>query len=192
MPIPQPEDEFGGLKAAARQFESSWQEAESLMGDLTYEQVNWRRAGGQWSIGQCLLHLAQGTNQVLPAIDRAITDARARGLLSPGPFRYGWFARWMTRSMEPPPKRRMRTSKIFVPPATPVPGDYVLRTFTDSRYRIIDRVRAAEGVDLKRAIVVSPVSRLIRMPLGAYFAFLAAHDRRHFWQAWRIKQAIVH
>ncbi len=45
------------------------------------------------------------------------------------------------------------------------------------------RVRAAAGLDLKRAIVVSPVSRFVRMPLGGYLAFLLAHDRRHLWQA---------
>ena len=45
------------------------------------------------------------------------------------------------------------------------------------------RVRAAAGLDLKRAIVVSPVSRFVRMPLGGYLEFLLAHDRRHLWQA---------
>jgi len=29
------------------------------------------------------------------------------------------------------------------------------------------------------------VSRFFRMPLGGYFAFLLARDRRHLWQARR-------
>ena len=91
--------------------------------------------------------------------------------------------------MEPPPKRRMRTFPILTPPATILARDEVLRTFAASRDRLLERVRAAGGLDLKRAIVVSPVSRLIRMPLGGYLEFLAAHDRRHLWQAKQVREA---
>jgi hypothetical protein len=94
----------------------------------------------------------------------------------------------MVRSMEPPPTRRMRTFRIFTPPATPLGRDEVLGSLAASRERLIERARAATGVNLKRAIVVSPVSRFFRMPLGGYFAFLAAHDRRHLWQAHQVQQ----
>ena len=40
-----------------------------------------------------------------------------------------------------------------------------------------------------RTVVVSPVTRLFRMPLGGYFAFLAAHDRRHLYQARQVQAA---
>jgi hypothetical protein len=29
----------------------------------------------------------------------------------------------------------------------------------------------------------------LRLPLGAYFAFVIAHDRRHLWQARRVRDA---
>jgi hypothetical protein len=129
------------------------------------------------------------TDTALPAIDRAIADARTRGWLAPGPFRYGWFTRWMIGSMEPPPKRRMRTFRIFTPPITVLSRDEVLRTLAASRDRLLERIQAAAGLDLQRAIVVSPASRLFRIPLGGYFAFLAAHDRRHLWQARQVRGA---
>jgi len=176
----------GGLATSARQFEDTKKDAAELAGALSEQQFNWRPASEKWSIGQCLAHLAT-TDTALPAIDRAIADARTRGWLAPGPFRYGWFTRWMIGSMEPPPKRRMRTFPIFTPPTTVLSRDEVLKSLAASRDRLLERIRAAAGLDLKRAIVVSPASRLIRIPLGGYLAFLAAHDRRHLWQARQVR-----
>ena len=181
------QDEFGGLAAAARQFEATKREAVGLAGGLTDVGLNWCPAPGKWSVGQCLMHLATSTDAALPAIDRAIARARERGWRRAVPVRYGWFTRWMTGSMEPPPKRLMKTFKIFHPPTQALRCEDVLRTLSESRDRLLERLRQSEGLDVKRAIVVSPVSRLFRMPLGGYLAFLAAHDRRHLYQAQQVK-----
>jgi len=187
--MPQSRDQYGGLDAAAKQFEATTRDARDLAGTLGDAQFNWRPAPGRWSIGQCLAHLATSTDKALPAIDRAIQKARDRQWVASGLVRYGWFARWMTTSMEPPPRRRMKTFAIFQPPAETLNRDDVLRELAASRGRLQDRVRAAAGFDLKRPIVVSPVSAFFRIPLGAYLAFLAAHDRRHLWQARQVREA---
>jgi len=187
--MPQSRDQYGGLDAAAKQFEATTRDARDLAGTLGDAQFNWRPAPGRWSIGQCLAHLATSTDKALPAIDRAIQKARDRQWVASGLVRYGWFARWMMTSMEPPPRRRMKTFAIFQPPAETLNRDDVLRELAASRGRLQDRVRAAAGFDLKRPIVVSPVSAFFRIPLGAYLAFLAAHDRRHLWQARQVREA---
>ncbi len=133
------------LEDDLRQIAAVKAEAQRLLAGLSDAEFNRRPAPGRWSAAECLDHL-NAIRKVLPAIDRTIAGARARGLRSDGPFRYGWFTRWMIRAFEPPPRRRFKN-------------------------------------DLKRAIVVSPVSRFVRMPLGGYLAFLLAHDRRHLWQA---------
>jgi hypothetical protein len=182
--VTHPQDAFGGLAAAAQQFATTKREAAAVVTGLSDTQLNWISAPGKWSVGQCLMHLATSTDAALPAIDRAIGVARQRGWgRQAGPIRYGWFTRWMTGSMEPPPKRLMKTFLIFQPPVEALGCDHVLRALGASRDRLLDRVRQADSVDVKRAIVVSPVSRLFRMPLGGYFSFLAAHDRRHVYQA---------
>ncbi|HET7250977.1 MAG TPA: DinB family protein [Gemmatimonadales bacterium] len=183
------QDQFGGLEAARQQFETTVQDARALAGSLSDAELNWHPAPGSWSIGQCLQHLATGTDEVLPAIDRTIATARERQLVSEGPVRYGLLARMMVQSMEPPVKWRMKTNRMFQPRAEPLQRDAVLVELTASRGRMLDRVRQSTGLDLRRAIVVSPVSRLIRVPLGAYLAFLAAHDRRHLWQARQVRAA---
>jgi len=185
----EPQDEFGGLEAARRQFEATEREARALAGSLSDGQLNWQPGSGRWSIGQCLAHLATSTDRALAAIDRAIATARERHWVPDAPVRYGWFARWMTNSMEPPPKRRMKTFAIFQPPAESLHRDAVLAELAASRSRLLERVRQSAGLNLRRPVVVSPVSPLFRMPLGAYLAFLAAHDRRHLWQARAVREA---
>ena len=183
------QDQFGGIDAARQQFETTERDARTLAGSLGASEFNWQPAPGSWSIGQCLQHLATSMDAVLPAIDRAIATARERQWVAHGPLRYGPFSRMMVQSMEPPVKWRMKTNRIFEPRVEQLQRDAVLAELTASRGRILERVRQATGLNLKRAIVVSPVSRLIRVPLGAYLAFLAAHDRRHLWQARQVRDA---
>jgi hypothetical protein len=52
----------------------------------------------------------------------------------------------------------------------------------------VDRLRQANGLDLARARVRSPVGAWLRFSLGAGFALMAAHERRHIWQARRITE----
>jgi len=167
-------------------------DARALAAGLSEEQANRRPAPDKWSIAECLSHLTISVAVTLPAFDRAITTGREKGRTAAGPFRYGWFSRWMIAAMEPPPKRRTRTFKILVPPP---PGGQrlteLLAGFMEGLDQLAKRVRQADGLDLGRSRVVSPVSSLLRLPIGAYFAFVMAHERRHLWQAWRVREGLV-
>lgn len=170
------------------QIDTIKQEGAALGEGLTDAQFNWQPGPGRWSIGQNLHHLNVGDVKVLPAFDRAIAEGRAKALTSSGPFRYGWFSRWMVREMEPPPKRRMKT---------PIKDSWgenhraanVLAEYARVRDELARRVRESDGLDLVRIRTISPVNRLLRLPLGAYFAFILAHDRRHLWQARQVRHA---
>jgi DinB family protein len=180
------------LQQRRREFEASKTEVRALVAGLSHAQFNYRPAPDRWSIAECLVHLNTAANACFPAIDRAIAAAQARGWTSAGPFRYGWLANWMVRTFEPPVRRRFRTAKIFRPPAPPPLGYNtadVLADYVAVRDGLVERVQRAGGLDLKRAVVISPATRLFRMSLGAYLAFLAAHDRRHLWQARQVPEA---
>ncbi len=184
------QDEFGGVAACARQFEATKREAAGLVAGMSDAQLNWRPAPDSWSVGQCLMHLATGSDAVLPAIDRAIEKGRAKGWPVPvSPVRFGWMARLMVTSMEPPPRRPMKTWPMFEPPTEVLRRDDVIRSLTAARDRLLERTRQAETVNYRKAIVVSPVSWMFRIPLGGYLAFLAAHDRRHLYQARQVTAA---
>ena len=183
------------LQELLRQIDAIKAEGHAVCAGLSESQFNWRPGEGRWSIAECLVHLNVAVSRTLPAFDRAIAAGRAKGPTAQGgregPTRYGWFSRWMIGSMEPPPKWRMRTVGVF---AVPAGGTHtlarVLPEFVAVRDQLAERVRRADGLDLKRIRTVSPVTSLLRLPLGAYLQFVIAHDRRHLWQARQVRNAL--
>jgi len=170
------------------QIEATKQGGATIAGGLSDAQFNWQPGEGRWSIAQCLNHLNVGDTLVLPAFDGAIAAGRAAGKTSAGPFRYGWFSRLMISQMEPPPKWRMKTPLKKSAGTTHRLAD-VVPEFARVRDQLAERVHQSDGLDLARIRTISPVNRLMRLPLGAYFEFILAHDRRHLWQARQVRNA---
>ncbi len=178
------------LQTMLDQLEAIKAEGQTVIAGLTDAQFNWHPGRDRWSIADCLQHLNVGVTQTLPAFDRAIAEGRAKGQTSSGPFKYGWFSRMVAGSMEPPPKFRMKTAAILrVPSTATYRAADLLPEFLRMRDQLAERVRRAEGLDLARVRTISPINRLLRLPLGAYFQFILAHDRRHLWQARQVRNA---
>ena len=64
-----------------------------------------------------------------------------------------------------------------------------MAAFRAYQVQFVDRLRQANGLDLSRARVRSPILTWWRMPFGTGVAFTTAHERRHLWQARRITEA---
>ena len=97
--------------------ESERQRAEvaQILASLSTGQAHWRPSEQKWSVLGHVAHMCLVNESYTQAIDACIAKARERGRLSKGPYKHGWFGRWFTRSMEPPPKRRWVTGKAMVP-----------------------------------------------------------------------------
>ena len=162
------------------------QNVAAIVAHLSREQFNWQPAADRWSIAQCFVHLNLTAAAFVPAIDAAIADARARGLKSEGPFVYPFLERFFVTSNEPPPKRRFRAFKRYRPAATHEP-DEVMDGFLRWQEVLVDRIRAADGLDLRRARRRSPILPLVTWSLGTMFALTLAHERRHIWQARQVR-----
>jgi hypothetical protein len=175
------------LADCLRQLDSVDADTASLLNGMTEAQFHWSPVSARWSIAQCLVHLVILGGKYLPIIDETIENAHADRLLSRGPFRYGFVERWFIRSTEPPPRIRLRTPLSARPPDDqPLPG--VIANFLTMQDDLRKRIRAANGIDLGRAKVTSPFIRALKMGLGPCFEFLAAHERRHLWQAWQVRK----
>jgi hypothetical protein len=157
------------------------QRAQSVLGDLSEDQLNWKPAPARWSVGECVLHMLETNVGYSRAIEEKMGEARAKGKLSTGPFRYGWFSRWFVGLVEPPVKRRLPAPKTFVPPPRPAKTGDVQR-FVESVDRIAEMNRAANGLDL-RVKIASPATKLVRLELGMALKLLGAHTLRHLLQA---------
>lgn len=173
------------LEAYRQQFEQITQEAKDLVQGLSEEEFNWRPAAHAWSIEECFAHLTMVGHVEAAHIERAIDQARERGLTGSGPFEYGPLERLILRETEPPVRHAMSAPKSFVPLHNqPVTG--VMPTFFHVQRMLLIQIERADGLDLRRVKVVTPVSRLLRLSLGATFAQTAAHERRHIAQAKRV------
>jgi len=170
-----------------RQFEQISAEGEALVTPLTDDQFHWKPRADAWSIAGCLEHMNATARSYLPAIDEGIADAIRQGAYAEGPFEYNWIGRISPRLMEPPARLRMRATEDKHPGPERQKRD-TLAGFRAYQVQYIDRLRQANGIDLARARVQSPLVKWIRMPLGSAFAAMAAHERRHLWQVRKIMQ----
>lgn len=176
------------LQSMLEQIAAIKAEGQGVAAGLSDAQLNWRTGKDRWSIAECLQHLNVGVTKTLPAFDTAIAAGRAQQKFASGPFRYGWFSRMVVASMEPPPKWRMKSPRLIrVSTGGTYRGADVLPQFVAVRDQLAERVRRADGLDLAHVKTISPVNRLLRLPLGAYFNFILAHDRRHLWQARNVR-----
>jgi hypothetical protein len=162
------------------------EDAHQLCSGLSDGQFNWRPKPGVWSISECLEHLNLADSNDVSTIRSAVSDARARGLLSPGPFRYGGISSWLVRSVEPPPKHKAKAAKNL----TPQPNlnlQQVLPRFLDIHDQLARAIEQANGVDLVKVKVPGPVGPF-KLPLGQKLRLTAGHDRRHLYQARQVSR----
>jgi hypothetical protein len=171
------------------QFDQVAAEAQELTKGLDEPRFNWRPAPGQWSIEECLAHLILAGNWEIKALERAIEDARTRGVTGKGPFRYGPIERWIIDASGSPVRRKFPAPKHFRP-LHQQPLTAVLPSFLHLQRQLGLLAERADGLDLARVKVATPISRFFRMSLGAMFAQIAAHERRHLAQARRVRDLI--
>ena len=170
-----------------QQFEQISADADALVTPLDEAQFTWKPAPNLWSIAECLEHMNATARSYLPAIDEGIADAIRHGAYAEGPFHYTLIGRVFSRLMEPPARLRLRASDDKQP-GPQRPKRETLAGFRAYQVQYIDRLRQANGIDLSRSCVRSPLASWIRIPLGSAFAPMAAHERRHRWQARKITQ----
>jgi hypothetical protein len=167
------------------QFERLAGEADALVAPLTEVQFNWSPATGGWSVAECIDHLNVTARLYLPRIDEAIAEAIRRGLYGDGPYTHDLLGRLFVLSMEPPAKIKVKAPESFRPGARRARSE-IMAAFRAYQVQFVDRLRQANGLDLRRAKVHSPASSWIKVSLNSGFALMLAHERRHLWQAHQV------
>jgi hypothetical protein len=177
------------LELYRQQFEKIKQQANELTAGLDEARFNWRPEPASWSIEECLAHLTMVGQWEVMEIEKAVEGGRARGLKGQGPFQYGAIDRFIVDQTEPPVRDAMPASERFVP-LHGQPVTAVLPTFLHVQDQLMVQLERAEGLDLRRVKVATPITRLMKLSLGMMFAQVAAHERRHLAQARRVRQKL--
>ena len=164
------------------------QRATAVAHGLTPHQLNWRRSPAQWSVGQCLEHLAIANEVYLRAMSGSLERRRAGLVAEIAP---GWFGRLFIRTViEPSPKTRRWRAPKKIRPGAQVPPT-VLDRFHGSNRAIREFMQRARHYDVNRIRFQNPFVGMIRFTVGTGLEILSRHERRHLLQAEGIRAALA-
>ena len=172
------------------QLDRAERDARLLVENLAEERGCWRADAGSWSVAQCLDHLAITNRVYLGAMKEPAIRARAAGRLRRRPALPGFVGRWFATKMEPPVKAssKMKTMRIIKPGTSPSLTDAFGR-FLTSQDEIRDYLSTNADLDLAGIRFPNPLIPGIRFSLATGLHVITAHERRHIWQAWRVRRA---
>lgn len=156
--------------------------ARELGEDLDRATFNRRPPAGGWSVAECIDHLNATARLYLPVVTDAIDDARARAWSDRQRDGRTWTGRLLVWSQEPPARFRVRTVDALEPGSDLDPAA-VLDEFEALHEELIVRINESRSLDLRRIRIRSLLKSWLKLSLEDWFAFLAAHGRRHLWQA---------
>lgn len=180
------------LQAYFDAFQRARHDIGPLVDGVEHEQFNWRPAEDQWSMAECLDHLCSVGTAMVTNIDASIARAEENGWRSDGPFKYSAFGNlfvWLAGDRGDPPKIKFSAPSIYTPTSNHSVGR-IQENFVTVQDGLLEQVRRANGIDLKRVKIPSPAASFVKLSLGQWFAMLAGHQRRHFRQAQRVKAMV--
>jgi len=172
------------------QFDAIESDVRALVGGLSEAQGRRRPDPGAWSVAECLDHLATANRVYLEAMRPAAELAMARGRMRRGPVVPGLVGRWFVAWLEPPvkPRRRSKAPSKIRPREGPPLSD-ALEQFIASLHDTRAFLRRFSEIDLAGTRFPNPLVPGVRFSLATGINVLAAHDRRHVWQAWNVRRA---
>jgi len=161
-------------------------DASKLVSGLRESQFNWRPDQQKWSMAECLLHLNIVGDRYVRILETVLEQAKTRGFVAHGDFAVGFLGKWILANTEPPPKRRFKAARAFTP-SYGQPITAVLPTFLHLQDQLTLEIERAKGLDLGRVKVPAPGLPL-RFNLLLTLEWIAAHERRHLWQARQVRE----
>ena len=135
-----------------------------------------------WSAAECIGHLSLASESFLPILRNAVDDGRKRGLIGEGAPAMELLPRLLKWFLEPPVRKRVKTIAPFVPRAVRARAE-AMAEFASQQSQLIELLRSARGLALGKLKVVSPFGSRLRYNVYSAFRIIAAHERRHLWQA---------
>ncbi len=162
-----------------------------LAAPLDNDRLNRRPSEKRWSVAECIDHLIVSGELGRQNINAAIETGRRHGTTGRPPFSYSFLSRWLIgMAGQYPPKLKVPTVGKFEPQKKRFTADDLVGRFDALQAELAESARSANGLHLAKIKVVSPISSLIRIPLGQYFRLIVGHQNRHILQAQDALEAV--
>lgn len=127
----------------------------------------------------------------LPRRDEALRRSSTEGwtpAARPGNARpRRWLVREVSRAAREVPFQGERAARN--PPSEGAHARRCIAAFLESQDEVRAFLRTYAGIDLTGVPFPNPFIRGVRFSLATGLHVIAAHERRHLWQAWRVRQA---
>jgi hypothetical protein len=178
------------LHALEQAYDAAERDARAVTDGLTEALGTWRAEPLSWSVAECLDHLAVASRVYIAAMEPSAADALANGRRRQGPAMPGVIGRWFVRTFEPPvkPRFKIKAPRKIRPRVSPPLAD-AAAAFLASQTELQRFLRTYAAIDLAGVHFPNPFIKGVRLSLATGLHVLAAHNRRHLWQAWNVRRA---
>ncbi len=160
--------------------------SEKIKNETDEQTLKTRPDENTWSPLECIDHLNMTYAQYIPAIQNRLTHPVKGNREN---YKPSFFGRKFTEMMEPPIKMKSKTFKKFIPKKE-LDIEDAFANFVNYNNEMIELISKLDGIDIKKTKVTSPALSIMKFQIGELFPFLAAHSRRHLWQAEQIIKRI--
>lgn len=168
-----------------KQFEACTAQVRQMIASNSEQQLTQQPPTGGWSMLHCIEHLALTNKLYQPIFDGAFANAKKGS----EPYKKDFKGRMLAWMMEPPYRLKVKTREGLDPLTLGSP-QAVLDAFLESQQLIFGWLERANGLALNDVMVASPFNEKVHYNLFSLFHILAAHERRHLWQAEQAKKSI--
>ena len=183
---PLPQD----LQIIAKALDGADAAADEIAARVTDEELFWQPDGGRrWSIALCLDHLAVANAVYGAAMRGAVEKARSAGWTRQAAAAPGFFGRKFIASLEPPVNRRTSAPAKIRPRPACTRSD-ILASYHKAHDDLRRLLEDAAAIDINRATFPNPFLPLVRVRVSTGLHVIAAHDRRHLWQAAQVEKEL--
>ena len=176
------------LQIIQDQLDHAERHARQLAGGLSEELGNWRPSQSSWSVAECLDHLAITNRYYLAAMRDPALRAREQGRLRRRPAKPGWIGGMFVRSLEPPAKMRIKAPQK-IQPRSAIPLADALASFCAEQNEVHAFLCDYSNLDLGGLHFANPFIPGIRFTLATGLHIISVHERRHLWQAQRVRES---
>jgi len=177
------DSELNQLRDEAKQIAG---DTKNTFGPLSAAQLNWKPSEERWSVAQCLEHLIVANKGFFPTFDSIIKGERKTRAVERIPVLPTVWGKLIVNSQRPTSTRKYKAPKKFQPAQSNLRAT-IVNDFLDQQERVMEFMKATEGMDLNALIITSPVAGFITYSLMDAYRLIVIHEQRHVLQAKRVK-----
>lgn len=178
------------LQTLSDALDATERDARAVVDGLSELHGTWRAEPGSWSVAECLDHLSTANRVYLAAMESPAARALRAGRWRRHPAQPGLIGGWFVKYLEPPAKPGLKSkAPRKIRPRTAPPLHDAFTAFLVSQEEVRTFLRTYANIDLAGVRFPNPFVRGLRFSLATGLHVIAAHERRHLWQAWRVRQA---